>query len=72
MVLAESAGQPAVTTLARSAYEQLARGEEVSYQQLDALVGEVSARACCGRCTPGTARPPASRSSGRSWPRSTG
>jgi hypothetical protein len=44
MVLAESAGQPAVATLARSAYEQLARGEEVSYQQLDALVGEVSGK----------------------------
>ncbi len=42
MVLAEADGQPAVTSLARAAYDQLTQGKEVSYQQLDALVGEVS------------------------------
>jgi hypothetical protein len=42
MMLAESDDQPAVAALARSVYDQLGRGEEVGYQQLDALIAEAS------------------------------
>ena len=42
MFLSESADHPAVASLAQSAYDQLAAGEEVDYRLLDDLIGEAS------------------------------
>ena len=44
MFLAESAEHPAVTQLARSAYDQLAQGADVDHQVLTDLVGEASGK----------------------------
>src|SRR5580692_6884972 len=44
MVLSESGAHPAVASLARSAYDLLARGEQVDYRLLDALIGEASGK----------------------------
>ena len=44
MLLGESGGHPAVTSLARSAYDRLARGEEVDYRLLEELIGEASGK----------------------------
>jgi hypothetical protein len=44
MVLSESAGQPALTSIAQSVYDQLARGETVDYRLLQELIGEVSGK----------------------------
>lgn len=44
MFLSESAGHPAVATLAQSAYDRLAAGEEVDYGLLDDLIGEASGK----------------------------
>jgi hypothetical protein len=44
MFLSESAGHPAVATLAQSAYDRLAAGEEVDYRLLDDLMGEASGK----------------------------
>ena len=40
----ESAGHPAVASLAQSAYDRLAAGEEVDYRVLDDLIGEASGK----------------------------
>jgi hypothetical protein len=42
--LAESAGYPSVSALARSAYARLLDGEPVDYQALDELIGEASGK----------------------------
>ena len=44
MLLSESAAQPAVASLAKSAYDRLARGEQVDYRLLDELIGEASGK----------------------------
>jgi hypothetical protein len=44
VLLSESDGHPAVASLAKSAYDQLARGEEVDYRLLDELIGEASSK----------------------------
>jgi len=44
MFLSESAGYPAVASLARTAYDQLAAGDEVDYRLLDDLIGEASGK----------------------------
>ena len=44
MLLSESDGHPAVASLAQSAYERLARGEEVDYRLLDDLIGAASGK----------------------------
>jgi hypothetical protein len=44
MMMNESAGHPAVASIAQSVYERLARGEAVGYQQLDELIGEASGK----------------------------
>ena len=44
MILNESADHPSVAKIARSAYDQLASGQEVDYRVLDALVGEASGK----------------------------
>ena len=44
MLLSESDGHPAVASLAKSAYDLLARGEEVDYRLLDDLIGEASGK----------------------------
>jgi hypothetical protein len=44
MLLSESDGHPAVASLAKSAYDRLARGEEVDYRLLDDLIGEASGK----------------------------
>jgi hypothetical protein len=44
MFLSESAEHPAVASIAQSAYNRLAAGEEVDYRMLDDLVGEASAK----------------------------
>ena len=44
MFLSESAGYPAVASIARTAYDRLAAGEEVDYRLLDDLVGEASGK----------------------------
>jgi hypothetical protein len=44
MLLRESDGHPVVASLAQSAYDQLARGEEVHYLLLDELIGEASGK----------------------------
>ena len=42
VMLSESAGHPAVASLAESAYQRLANGEPVDYRLLDDLIGEAS------------------------------
>jgi hypothetical protein len=42
VMLSESAGYPAVSSIAQAVYERLMRGEDVGYQQLDQLIGEAS------------------------------
>jgi len=44
MFLSESADHPAVASLAQSAYDRLAAGEEVDYRLLDDLMGEASGK----------------------------
>jgi hypothetical protein len=44
MLLSESADSPAVASLAKSAYDRLAAGEEVDYRLLDDLIGEASGK----------------------------
>src|ERR1700679_4254106 len=44
VMMNESAGHPAVASIAQSVYERLARGEAVGYQQLDELIGEASGK----------------------------
>jgi hypothetical protein len=44
MFLSESAEYPAVASIAQSAYDRLAAGEEIDYRMLDDLVGEASAK----------------------------
>ena len=44
MMMAESAGEPAVASLAESAYQRLANGEPVDYRLLDDLIGEASGK----------------------------
>ena len=44
MMLHESAGQPAVASLARSVYDRLANEEPVDYRLLNDLIGEVSGK----------------------------
>jgi hypothetical protein len=44
VMMNESAGQPAVASLAQSVYQRLARGEAVGYRQLDELIGEASGK----------------------------
>lgn len=44
MMLHESAGQPAVASLARSVYDRLTNDEPVDYRLLDELIGEASGK----------------------------
>ena len=44
MVLHESAGQPAVASLASSVYDRLANDEPVDYRLLDDLISEASGK----------------------------
>jgi hypothetical protein len=44
VMLSESAGHPAVASLAESAYQRLANGEPVDYRLLDELIGEASGK----------------------------
>jgi hypothetical protein len=44
MIMIESAGHPALTRLAQSAYDQLASGRPVDYRVLSDLVGEASGK----------------------------
>jgi hypothetical protein len=44
MLLSESDGHPVVASLAKSAYDRLAHGEEVNYRLLDELIGEASGK----------------------------
>jgi hypothetical protein len=44
MILAESAGHPEVARLARSAYDTLADGDEVSHWILSDMIGEASGK----------------------------
>jgi hypothetical protein len=44
MMLCESGDQPAVASLARSAYERIANEEPVDYRLLDDLIGEASGK----------------------------
>lgn len=44
MFLSEAAGYPAVASLAQSAYDCLAAGEEVDYRVLDDMIGEASGK----------------------------
>jgi hypothetical protein len=44
MFLSESAAYPAVASIARSAYDRLAEGEEIDYRVLDELIGEASGK----------------------------
>ena len=44
MFLSESAAYPAVASIARSAYDRLAAGEEIDYRVLDELIGEASGK----------------------------
>ena len=44
VMLSESAGHPAVVSLAESAYQRLANGDPVDYQLLDDLIGEASGK----------------------------
>src|ERR1700741_4352763 len=44
MMLSESAGHPAVASLAESVYQRLANEEPVDYRLLDELIGEASGK----------------------------
>jgi hypothetical protein len=44
MFLSESAAFPAVASIAQSAYDRLAEGEEIDYRVLDELIGEASGK----------------------------
>jgi hypothetical protein len=44
MFLSESAGYPAVASIARSAYDQLVAGGDIDYRVLDDLIGEASGK----------------------------
>jgi hypothetical protein len=44
VLLSESAGHPAVASLAKSAFDRLARGEQVDYRLLNDLIGEASGK----------------------------
>jgi hypothetical protein len=44
MFLSESAAYPAVASIAQSAYDKLAAGEEIDYQVLSDLIGEASGK----------------------------
>jgi hypothetical protein len=44
MFLTESAAHPAVASLAQSAYDRLAEGEDIDYRVLNELVGEASGK----------------------------
>lgn len=44
MIWAESAGHPAVASIARSAYEQLLERDGIDYRILDDLLGEASGK----------------------------
>jgi hypothetical protein len=44
MMLSESAGHPAVTSIAQSVYQRLANGEPVDYRLLDELIGQASGK----------------------------
>ena len=44
MFLSESAAYPAVASIAQSAYDRLAAGEEIDYRALDELIGEASGK----------------------------
>jgi hypothetical protein len=44
VMLNESAGHPAVASLARSAYERVVNEEPVDYRLLDELIGEASGK----------------------------
>jgi len=44
MFLSESAAHPAVASIAQSAYDRLAEGEEIDYRVLDELIGEASGK----------------------------
>jgi len=44
MFLNESADYPAVASIARTAYDQMAAGEQVDYRLLDDLIGEASGK----------------------------
>jgi hypothetical protein len=44
MVLSESAGQPAVASIAQTVYDRLAEGEDVDYRVLKELLGEMSGK----------------------------
>ena len=44
MMLSESAGHPAVASLAQSVYQRLANEEPVDYRLLDDLIGEASGK----------------------------
>lgn len=44
MMLSESAGQPAVASLAQSVYERLVNGDPVGYRLLGDLIGEASGK----------------------------
>jgi hypothetical protein len=44
MFLVEAAAYPAVATIARSAYDQLADGDGIDYRMLNELLGEASGK----------------------------
>lgn len=44
MFLGESAAYPAVASIAQSAYDKLAAGEEIDYRVLSDLIGEASGK----------------------------
>ena len=44
MMRAESAGHPAVASLAQTVYDRIANAEPVDYQLLDQLIGEASGK----------------------------
>ena len=44
MMLSESAGQPAVASIAQVVYNRLADGEDVDYRLLKELIGEASGK----------------------------
>jgi hypothetical protein len=44
MFLSESAGYPAVASIAQSAYDRLVAGEEIDYRLLSDLIGEASGK----------------------------
>jgi len=44
MLLSQSDGHTALASLAKSAYDSLARGEDVHYRLLDELIGEASGK----------------------------